>query len=213
MFLALLVLSEEGIYVSRFTGNDTKTCGKVSSPCRTISYGIQQLSTRLYIYLDGTDTLKKPYNCQSSDPRYPGILLTKNVSFVSIKSRAHISCLRGKPWLAGDTERKHGIRISFSGLAFFNTPVLLFDASVTVDDTVFAETKLLSLFIVVEKLPRLEVSLNNAVFEKNAACIRIKSTNQSKVFVNITNTIFDQNGNSSWNISSILGYSTKKLQF
>ena len=204
MFLAFLVLSEEGIYVSRFNGNDTKTCGKVSSPCRTISYGIQQLSAGLYIYLDGTGTLKNPYTCQSSDPRHPGIALTRSASFVSIKSRAHISCLRGKPWLAYGTKRKHGIRISFSGLTFLNTPVFLYDASVTVDDTVFAETKLLSLSIKVEKLSRFDVSLNNVVFEKNPACIRIKSTNHSKVFVSITNTIFYQNGNSSWHISSIV---------
>ena len=203
MFLAFLVLSEEGIYVSRFNGNDTKTCGKVSSPCRTISYGIQQLSTGLYIYLDGTDTLKTPYDCQGSDPRYPGILLTKSVSFVSIKSRAHISCLRGIPWLAYGTKRKHGIRISFTGLTFLNTPVQLSDAFMTVDDTVFAETKLVSLDIRVEKLPRFDLSLNNVVFEKNIACARIY-TKTRKVFVNITNTIFYQNGNPSSNIPSIL---------
>ena len=203
MFLAFLVLSEEGIYVSRFNGNDTKTCGKVSSPCRSISYGIQQLSTRLYIYLDGTDTSKSPYPCQASDPRYPGIVLTKSASFVSIKSRAHISCLRGIPWLAYGTKRKHGIRISFTGLTFLNTSVQLSDAFMTVDDTVFAEAKLVSLDIRVEKLPRFDLSLNNVVFEKNTACVRIY-TKTSKVFVNITNTIFYQNGNPSSNIPSIL---------
>ena len=198
-----MVLSEEGIYVSRFNGHDTKTCGKVSSPCRTISYGIQQLSTGLYIYLDGTDTLKTPYDCPSSDPRYPGIALTRSASFVSIKSRAHISCLRGIPWLAYGTKRKHGIRISFTGLTFLNTSVQLSDAFMTVDDTVFAEAKLVSLDIRVEKLPRFDLSLNNVVFEKNIACVRIY-TKTRKVFVNITNTIFYQNGNPSSNIPSIL---------
>ena len=198
-----MVLSEEGIYVSRFNGNDTKTCGKVSSPCRTISYGIQQLSTRLCIYLDGTDTLKTPYDCQGSDPRYPGIVLTKSASFVSIKSRAHISCLRGIPWLAYGTQRKHGIRISFTGLTFLNTSVQLSDAFMTVDDSVFANAKLVSLDIQVEKLPRFDLSLNNVVFEKNTACITI-DTKSSKVFVNITNTTFYQNGNPSSNIPSLL---------
>ena len=198
-----MVLSEKGIYVSRFNGNDTKTCGKVSSPCRTISYGIQQLSTGLYIYLDGTDTLEKPYACQSSDARYSGILLTKSVSFVGIKSRAHISCLHSRPWTADGTERKHGIRISFSGLAFLHTPVLLLDASVAVDDTVFAETKPVSLDIDVVNLPRFDLSLNNAVFKNNTACIKI-SPKSTKVFVNTSNTIFYQNGNPSSNIPSIL---------
>ena len=203
LFLAFLVLSEEGIYVSRFNGHDTKTCGKVSSPCRTISYGIQQLSTGLYIYVDGTDTLKNPYACEALDPGHPGILLTKSASFVSIKSRAHISCLHGNPWLANGTKHKHGIRISFTGLTFLNTPVLLSDASVAVDDTVFAKTKPVSLAIQVRNLPRFDLSLTNAVFEKNTGCITIKS-NLSRVNVNITNTIFYQNGNPSSNIPSIL---------
>ena len=198
-----MVLSEEGIYVSRFNGNDTKTCGKVSSPCRSISYGIQQLSTGLYIYLDGTDTSKSPYPCQASDPRYPGIVLTKSASFLSIKSRAHISCLHSNPWLADGTKRKHGIRINFTGLAFLNTPVRLSDAFVTVHDTVFAETKPVSLDIKVGNLPRFDLSLSNVVFVKNTACIRIKSSIR-KVFVNITNTVFDENGDSSLKISSIL---------
>ena len=203
LFLAFLVLSEEGIYVSRLTGHDTKTCGKVSSPCHTIYYGIQQLSTGLYIYVDGTDTLKNPYACEALDPGHPGILLTKSASFVSKKSRAHISCLHGNPWLADGTKRKHDIRISFTGLAFLNTPVLLLDASVAVDDTVFAETKRVSLDVQVRNLPRFDLSLHNVVFEKNAACIRIKA-NQNKNFVNISNTIFYQNGNPSSQNPSIL---------
>ena len=203
LFLALLVLSEEGIYVSRFNGNDTKTCGKVSSPCRTIYYGIQQLSTGLYIYVDGTDTLKNPYACEALDPGHPGILLIKSASFVSIKSRAYISCLHGNPWLADGTQHKHGIRISFTGLAFLNTSVRLSDAFLTVHHTVFVKTKHVSLDIKVGNLPRFDLSLSNVVFEKNTACITIKS-NLSKVNVNITNTIFYQNGNPSSNMPSIL---------
>ena len=197
------MLSNHGVYVSRLTGHDTKTCGKASSPCRTISYGIQQLSAGLYIYLDGTDTLKNPYACEALQAGHPGIYLNKSTSFVSIKSRAHISCLHGKHWLADGTKHKQGIRISFSGLAFLNTPVRLSDAAVAVDDTVFADTKIVSLDIEVRKLCRFDLSLSNVVFEKNAACIMICSKS-SKVFVNITNTVFYQNGNSSSNIPSLV---------
>ena len=199
-----MVLSEEGIYVSRFNGNDTKTCGKVSSPCRTISYGIQQLSTGLYIYLDGTGTLKRPYACQASDPGHPGISLTKSISFVSIKSRAYISCLYGYPWLADGTEFKDGIQITFNGLAFLKTSIRLFDAFVSAIDTVFADSTLVSLDIQVINQPRLDLSLSNVFSVKNTACIRIKS-NRSKVFINITNTILDENGDPSLKIPSILG--------
>ena len=204
LFLAFLVLSEQGIYVSRHTGHDTKTCGKVSSPCRTISYGIQQLSTGLYIYLDGTGTLQNPYNCEVLHPGLPGIYLNISVSFVGIKSRAHISCIHGNHWVADGTKHKHGIRISFSGLAFLNTSVRFSDASVVVDDTVFAETEIASLDIQVVRLSRFELLLNNVVFEKNTACMIIISRSR-KVFVNITNTVFDENGDPSSNIPSIFG--------
>ena len=203
MFLAYLVLSEEGIYVSRLTGHDAKTCGKVSSPCRTISYGITQLSTGLYIYLDGANTLNNPYPCKPVPPGYPGIILTKSVSFVSVKSRAHISCRHGNVWSANGSFQKHGIWISFSGLTFLNTPIRALDAFVTVDDTVFGKTKIASLYIEVKKLPRLSLSFNNVVFKKNTASIRIE-TKTSKVSLNITNTVFHQNGNPSANVPSIL---------
>ena len=190
--------SNEGIYVSHLSGHDTKTCGKVSSPCRTISYSIQQLSTGLYIYLNGTGTLQNPYTCGKS-----GIHITNDVSFVSIKSRAHISCPDGKHWLVNGTKHRQGIRISFSGLAFHNAPVRVFDAFLTIDDTVFAETKHVSLDIQVVKLSRFDLSLNNVVFVKNTACL-VTNSKSSEIFVNITNTVFAQNGNPSSNISSIL---------
>ena len=208
--LAYLVLSEGGIHVSRLTGHDTKTCGKVSFPCRTISYGIQLLPTdRLHIFLDGTGTLDNPYTCEALEPGQPGIYLNKSVSFVGIKSRAHISCLHGNSWLVNGTTFRDGLQTTFFGLAFLNTSVRLFDASVGVEDTVFVDSKLVSLDIQVVYLPRFDLSLNNVVFENNAACIRI-NFNVSKVFVNITNTVFYQNGNSSLGTSSILGLSCKR---
>ena len=198
MLLGYLASSNEGIYVSRLSGHDTKTCGKVSSPCRTISYSIQQLSTGLYIYLNGTGTLQNPYTCGNS-----GIHITNDVSFVSIKSRAHISCPDGKHWLVNGTKHRQGIRISFSGLAFHNTPVRVFDAFLTIDDTVFAESKHVSLDIQVVKLSRFDLSLNNVVFMKNTACL-VTNAKSSEIFVNINNTVFAKNGDPSSNISSIL---------
>ena len=138
-------------------------------------------------------TLQNPYNCEVLHPGLPGIYLNISVSFVGIKSRAHISCIHGNHWVADGTKHKHGIRISFSGLAFLNTSVRFSDASVVVDDTVFAETEIASLDIQVVRLSRFELLLNNVVFEKNTACMIIISRSR-KVFVNITNTVFDENG-------------------
>ena len=161
------------------------------------------MSTELYIYLDGTDTLKDPYACEAVNTGYPGLLLTKSVSFISIKSRAHISCLNGKHWLVNGTMHKHGIRIRFSGMAFLNTPIRLFDAFLGVENTVFAGTILESLEIQVVKLPRFDLSLKNVVFKNNTVCMIINSKS-SKVFISITNTYFSENGDLYLNIPSIL---------
>ncbi|CAB4002939.1 Hypothetical predicted protein, partial [Paramuricea clavata] len=201
---ASFVPSQQGIYVSRLNGDDTITCGKLNPPCRTISYGIQQVSAGSYIYLDGSATSRDPYNCEALDPGYPGIHLSKSVSFVGIRLRAYISCLHGNPWLVDGTKFKDGVRISFSGLTFLNTSLRLFDAFVAVNDTIFKETKLVSLDIEVLNLPRLDLSLKNVVFQQNAGCMTIKSSKGSKIFVNITNTLFYQNGNFSLDTPSIL---------
>ena len=208
-FLASSVLSEQGIYVSRHTGNDTKTCGKVDSPCRTISFGIKQLSTGSYIYLDGSVTFQNPYTCDAQDPGHPGIHLTKSVSFVSIRSRAYISCHHGNPWLVDGTNLKGGVRVSFSGLTFLNTPLRVMDAYVAVSDSVFAETKLVSLDIEVFNLSRFDLLLENVVFQQNAACMTINPKG-SKVFVNLTDTVFYQNGNFASNTPSILWLNSKE---
>ena len=209
IFLASSVLSEQGIYVSRHTGNDAKTCGKVNSPCRSISFGIKQLSTGSYIYLDGSVTFQNPYTCDALDSGHPGIHLTKSVSFVSIRSRAYISCLHGNPWLVDGTNLKGGVRVSFSGLTFLNTPLRFMDAFVAVSDSVFAETKLVSLDIEVFNLSRFDLLLENVVFQQNTACMTINPKG-SKVFVNLTDTVFYQNGHFSSNTPSILWLNSKE---
>jgi hypothetical protein len=102
------------------------------------------------------------------------------------------------------TKFKDGIQISFSGLTFLNTSLRIFDAFVAVNDTVFAETKLVSLDIEVLNLPRFDLSMKNVVFQQNAACMIIKPSKGSKIFVNITNTLFYQNGNFSLDTPSVL---------
>jgi hypothetical protein len=79
------------------------------------------------------------------------------------------------------------------------------DAIVAVNDTVFAETKLVSLDFEVLNLSRLDLSLKNVIFQRNAACMTIKPSKGSKIFVNITKTLFYQNGiNFSLDTPSIL---------
>ena len=204
-------MSEQGIYVSRVNGHDIKECGISSAPCRTIPYAIQKLSTGLYIYLDGTGTLENPYTCQVLYPRPLRIYLNKSISFVSIESRAYISCPHGYAWWTDATRSKDVIRISFSGLIFRNTPVHLFDVALAAHDTVFEKTRSVSLDVQVINLPRFELSLNNVIFKQNSMCINIRIRQaDTNVSINITNAIFYKNGNHFWRKPSILSlYSIK----
>ncbi len=207
-------LAEETIYVSRSSGNDSTTCGTVSSPCRTISYAIHQVSEYSYIYLDGTGTTKDPYTCERplNPEEYSGINLTKSVSFVGIKSRAYISCLHVNQWLVDGTKHNDGLRVSFCGLAFQNTSLRFLDAVVSINDSLFTDSKHVTMNFTVFNLALFELNLNNVVFQRNTLCISVKSNNRINILVRLTNSIFSRNGDydDSISIPSILWLSSEK---
>ena len=206
--------AKETIYVSRSTGNDSTTCGTVLSPCRTISYAIHQVLECSYIYLDGTGTTKDPYTCERplNPGQYSGINLTKSVSFVGIKSRAYISCLHGDQWLVDGTKHNDGLRVSFCGLAFQNTSLRFLDAVVSINDSLFTDSKHVTMNFTVFNLALFELNLNNVVFQRNTLCISVKNNNRINILVRITNSIFIRNGDcdDSISIPSILRLSSEK---
>ena len=184
------------IYVSRFSGNDTRTCGTPSPPCRTISYAIHQASEGSYIYLNGTGTSKDPYSCQPLKPEYSlGIYLTKSISFVGFKSRAHVSCHHGKEWLVdGRVNHNHGLQVGFKGIAFHNASLRFFDVIVNVSDCWFANSERVAMNFTVSNLSMFDLNLNAVAFKENHACISLKSKNITKIRIRMTNSTFIQNG-------------------
>ena len=84
------------------------------------------------------------------------------------------------------SQLKNGVQVTYSGLTFSNTSLRFFDASVTVRDTVFMETKVTSMDIEVLNLPRFDLAMNGVVFQHNRACLRIKASNRIEISVNIT---------------------------
>ncbi|CAB4026596.1 Hypothetical predicted protein, partial [Paramuricea clavata] len=139
-------------FVSLLSGQDTTSCGTQASPCRTISYAIHLVSAGSIIYLDGTGTSwRRTYTCQPLRKEHEGIYLTKNMSFVSTGSRAHIACSQGNVWMVDGRGGKGGIQVNFKGLAFRNSSFDFVDASVNIKDCTFRETKLPALnFSIVE---------------------------------------------------------------
>ena len=197
IFVSLALASAgKTIYVSRFSGYDSRTCGTPLLPCRTISYAIHQASEGSYIYLDGTGTSKDPYSCQPLKPEYSvGIHLTKSISFVGFKSRAYVSCLHRNEWLVdGRVNHNYGLQVSFKGLAFHNTSFRFFDVVVNVSDCWFANSEHATMNFTVSNLSMFDLNLNAVAFKENEACISLKSKNKTKIRIRITNSTFIQNG-------------------
>ena len=197
-------------YVSRFTGKDSTTCGTPLLPCRTINYGLHEVFDGLLVYLDGTETEKDPYNCQSLNNSQSGIYLTKSVSFVGVKSRAYISCLHGNEWLADGVNHRHGLNVTFSRLSFSNTSLRLLDASVYINDTLFTDSRHPAIDFTAVNLIIVSLSLNNVVFQQNIVCISVEGNNKIDIFLRLKDSTFIQNGNCSFDLASVLWLGSEK---
>ena len=190
------------VYVSRFSGNDIRTCGTPLLPCRTISYAIDRATEGSCIYLDGTGTSKDPYSCQPLKPESSaGVYLGKSMSFVGIKSRAYISCLHDNEWFVDGIQHSYGLQVSFSGLAFHNTSLRFFDALVNVTDCLFTNSENLAMNFTVFNLATFDLNLNTVVFNENKLCISVKSNNG--INIRIANSTFVQNGRDESSVSSL----------
>ena len=101
-------------------GNDTKRCGSIKKPCRTIAKAVTRVSGGGMVILDGSGTEKQPYDCEKLTTRahYPGIRVTRSVTMTSLPStEAHVTCPKGFHF-HGSNE---SLRISLSGLSFSKT--------------------------------------------------------------------------------------------
>ena len=177
-------------FVSLLSGKDTTSCGTHASPCRTISYAIHLVSAGSIIYLDGTGT------CQPLRKEHEGIYVAKNISFISTGSRAHIVCSQENFWMVDGSGRKGGIQVNFKGLAFRNSSFDFLDASVSIKDCTFRETKLPALIFSIVELDWFELTLDNVLFQQNVGCMVVKSnrTKNGHVFINIKDSVFKNNG-------------------
>ena len=184
-------------FVSLLSGKDTTSCGTHASPCRTIYYAIHLVSAGSIIYLDGTGTSwQRAYTCQPLRKEHQGIYVAKNISFISTGSRAHIACSQENFWMVDGSGRKGGIQVNFKGLAFRNSSFDFLDASVSIQDCTFRETKLPALIFSIVELDWFELTLDNVLFQQNVGCMVVKSnrTKNGHVFINIKDSVFKNNG-------------------
>lgn len=198
------------VILSRARGKDAHGCGVRSKPCYSIPYALQQATEGSTIYLDGTETESSPYTCESFNTKRPRISLEKSVSFVGIKSRAHISCNHGASWFVNGDGNKNNFEVVFKNLAFHNTSIKLRDVSVHMQDCVYDGTEKTAIKISLVKQTRFHLTLDNVVFEHNKACLLLtsKTNHQNEILLTINNSVIKSNG-----LRSVDGFTGQKSIF
>ncbi|XP_022799598.1 uncharacterized protein LOC111337534 [Stylophora pistillata] len=105
------VATDSPIYVSLTTGKDSRRCGQLKVPCKTLEHSLERVTDGGSLFLDGTDSRDNPYKCG------PGTrtIIGKNLRISSWFARAHISCeIRFKLTLPGRT----GMRATSSSRSY-----------------------------------------------------------------------------------------------
>lgn len=174
------------MYVSRKSGNDKWLCG-LSHPCKTIARAVNLASPGDDIYLNGANTDKDPYNCQT------GILhINKSLSFVGFGPVPQIRCLN---WTIVDgSDNDLEMNVTLSGLFFNDTAVTFRDSSTEVDGCEFAGRRQSVGFTVTNKTS-ISIRVRNSLFWKNTSglSVAVDSTGngvQSRVSLDVKNTLF-----------------------
>ena len=161
------VLNEgANIYVSRASGHDKWSCS-LSKPCRTISRAINLAARGDHIYLNGANTDKDPYTCESEMSPYPGIYINKSLSFIGMNSTPQIRCLNGTRFISDRSDNDPEIIVVFLGLSFNDTALTFRDSSAEIDGCTLAGSKQRVEFTV-ENRTSLSIRIRNSLFWKNA---------------------------------------------
>ena len=176
-------------------GRDSATCGEPSQPCKSIAQAVYRVEWSGHIYLDGTGTETRPYNCNSSMERYqhPGIRIQKSLTIKGVKSTAHVFCFGGFQFQSINLK----ISIVLSSVMFRQTPLIFQDCKLvqvlncTIRDTPTA------LKVQIDNNTSAQVDIKGSLFiANNASCVDIIASNNynRSLKVRVSNTTFYGNG-------------------
>ncbi|XP_078370503.1 uncharacterized protein LOC144654283 isoform X1 [Oculina patagonica] len=185
------------VYVSK-TGDDSESCGQRSTPCKTIGQAVRQVDWNGYIFIDGKDTEKNPYDCQPAivNESHAGIQVQKSLHMVGIESTPHISCSGGLKFLSNT----QALRIVLSGIVFRQTPLSFRDCHLLkILNCSFINTST-ALTVRMRNNTGMQLDIQSfSYFENNTSCLEVfvlngvKNRDQS-LTVNVSDTKFQNNG-------------------
>ena len=170
------------MYLSR-TGNDNGSCDQ-KNPCKTIGRAVTLATHDDLIYLDGTNTSKNPYTCDS-ETLHPGIYINKSLSLIGFGNPLpRIRCSRGS-FLAfnGSVDALHEIRANISGIIFSGSSLTFLESSAYIQNCKFNDIQE-GVKFTIHKMIDSSLHIKDTMFSENMAGISVDlaHTNQDISF-------------------------------
>ena len=179
-----IVTEGKYLFISRALGNDTWSCDQ-SKPCKTISRAVELASSGDHILLDGNNTDKDPYNCQSMPPELSGVQIDKSLSIMGYGSfMPHIQCNKGAGLQFNGSVNEQQMNVTLSRLLVNQSSIVVQDSSVHIDSCRFKGSNQ-GVVINIRTRLSLNILVTNSIFYNNSACISVVVNSTKKQSKNI----------------------------
>jgi len=152
-----------------------------------------------HIHVDGTNTDREPYTCQSAWSEQLGVYINKSLSLIGYGNPLpQIRCSKGRGLVIYDPVDAEEMNVTLSGLIFKESSITVQDASAIIDGYKFDGSKEGMKFIIHDKIVS-SLHITDSTFSGNRECISIVVNNTNEptqdipVIFNLKNSSFDAN--------------------
>ena len=160
------------MYISRASGNDSWSCDQIK-PCKTLWRTVTLASRGDHLHLDGTNTEKDPYTCQSGTLTHPGIYIDKSVSLIGFGPMPpHVRCSEENKVTFDGSYNAHQVNITLLGLILSDSSLYFQDSSVSIDSCKFEGNKRGVQFLISTRMVS-SIQITNSTFVGNEECISV----------------------------------------
>ena len=170
------------MYLSR-TGKDNGSCDQ-KNPCNTIGWAVTLATHDDLIYLDGTNTGKNPYTCDSGT-LHPGIYINKSLSLIGFGNPLPRIRCSGGSFLAfnGSVDAIREIRANILGIIFSGSSLTFLESSAYIQNCKFNDRQE-GVKFTIHKMIDSSLHIKDTIFSENMAGISVDlaHTNQDLSF-------------------------------
>lgn len=170
------------MYLSR-TGKDNGSCDQ-KNPCNTIGWAVTLATHDDLIYLDGTNTGKNPYTCDSGT-LHPGIYINKSLSLIGFGNPLPRIRCSGGSFLAfnGSVDAIREIRANILGIIFRGSSLTFLESSAYIQNCKFNDRQE-GVKFTIHKMIDSSLHIKDTIFSENMAGISVDlaHTNQDLSF-------------------------------